>query len=354
MFSEEYKKAYQSIRPNRDSVEELLKKAGSKRKRPAALSRFTVAAATLTTCLLLGAVPVCAAHIPAVYRIIELISPEMADLFIPIEKTGVSQGIEMTVEAIELDGNEAEIIVSFRDTTGQDRIRGKVDLYDSYGLISRSEPDLVSSGCRFIEFDEAAGKAYFNISLRSDKAFDREKLTFYTRELLCGLTEEKLPIDISNPELKPGTKKAALRGWGGSVDAALLPEILQGAPENTPSGPSCSVLDMADAGDCPADGFAVTGVAYTDGMLKVQICMGDNTHADRHVQPFLLDATGKEQDDTYTVSWFEDLNGIRYTFYEYWFPVPQEDLENYTMYGIFYDSGESVEGNWRVTFRLEQ
>ena len=38
----------------------------------------------------------------------------------------------------------------------------------------------------------------------------------------------------------------------------------------------------ASAGDteCAADDFTVTGIAYMDGVLRVQVCMGDNWDTD--------------------------------------------------------------------------
>lgn len=59
--------------------------------------------------------PVCAANSPAFHKIVEYLSPALADKLVPIEESSTSQGITMQVEAIHLEGNEAEIIVSFRD-----------------------------------------------------------------------------------------------------------------------------------------------------------------------------------------------------------------------------------------------
>lgn len=110
----------------------------------------------------------------------------------------------------------------------------------------------------------------------------------------------------------------------------------------------------ANGGELPAtDDFTITGIAYQDDILRVQICMGDNSAADRHVQPFLVDSEGEERHEDCSVSWYEEIDGVRCQFYELWFFGPIENLEQYRMYGIFHNSGELIEGDWKVTFRLE-
>ncbi len=69
-----------------------------------------------------------------------------------------------------------------------------------------------------------------------------------------------------------------------------------------------------------------------------------------------MDAAGNEYCADFSVSWQEEIGETGYQFYEYWFINKienREDLENYSMYGIFHNSGESVEGQWTVTFRVE-
>ena len=115
MFESRYKEAYDAIAPSQELVENLIgrTKAGNiKNKR----NRFVpkVAAAVAAVCLV-TAVPVCAAQVPVFYRIVEYLSPALADQLVPIEESCTSQGITMQVEAIHLEGNEAEIIISMRD-----------------------------------------------------------------------------------------------------------------------------------------------------------------------------------------------------------------------------------------------
>lgn len=352
MFQDDYKKAYDQIKPNRDSKERILANAESSHKMLVRkIWKRTVAAAVCCICIW-NVIPVCAANIPAFYSVLESISPGIADLFVPVEKSCSSQGVIMRVEAVNLDGSQAEIIVSFQDEEGYDKIHGEVDMFDSYGLKSYHSASWLG-GSSFLRYDEAADKAYFMISVEADDAFDKSKLTFYSYRLLCGITKEERDIDLSGAGGKVETKSVTVSGRGGSGDISKYSEVLVGEKEDDDPRNAYRVL-TANGGELPAvDDFTITGIAYQDNILRIQICMGDNSAADRHVQPFLVDREGEERHEDCSVSWYEEIDGVRCQFYEFWFFGPFENLEQYRMYGIFHNSGELIEGDWKVTFRLE-
>lgn len=213
-------------------------------------------------------------------------------------------------------------------------------------------------GCAFSEYDEAEGKIYFYVNVRSDQAeryFAHEKLTFSVRELLTGLSKEEKEIDLSQIEETPATKRVDLSGYGGNAEtSAAFAEFLSEQEKNE-FGSWWDVLDLTDISTCAADDFTVTGVSYSDGLLKVQICMGDNTHADRHVRLFLTDDSGEEEEQyhSFSVSWREETRDTRYTFYEYYFEVDREELDQKRLYGTFHNTGESIRGDWKITFRVK-
>ena len=197
-----------------------------------------------------------------------------------------------------------------------------MDLFDSYHLTGFASSH-VSGGCHFLTYDEETGRAYFKVTVQTDGADWSEKLRFSVREILCNKTKERRTIDLSDVRESVETRLVRLSGTGGMMEEADLPDSLKrvSSTQEDPIGQQ-AVLDLM-AVDCSADDFTVTGAAYIDGVLRMQICMGDTHHADRHVEEFL--------------DKIEDV----------------EDLGNYTMYGVFHNSGESVEGQWEVTFRVE-
>lgn len=353
MFGDDYKKAYQEIKPSDGQMDRILSGIKKNKTKMEKKSRWRPALATMAVCVgLVCAVPVCATGIPGFYRVLEKASGKLEDLAVPIEKNSISHNISMQVEAIYLEDTEAEVIISFADVGEENVIRGKVDLSDGYGLQSLSGDSYIA-GCSFIEYEEETGKAYFKVMLESEEAFDQEELIFYANGLRCGLTKEEKPIDLSGIKTVYDTKKMPLSGYGGIVEASELPESLWCKEEPGQVGMVGMVLDALPAADCAEDDFTITGMAYLDGILRLQICMGDNWETDRHVQPFLVDEEGNERHEDHSVSWQEEVGDTSYQVYEYWFIGPFNDLENYAMYGIFHDSGEHIEGDWRVKFRLE-
>ena len=349
IFREKYRSAYDHVLPDEDSIEKIMARATEENQRQQRWGR-KVLRPVLTTFLfmcILSAVslPVLAVYVPAVYHILEKYVPDMADYIVPEEQECADQGIIMRVEGIQLEGNHAEIVVSFSNQEGYRHIKGKVDLYDSYGLVSYEGVGTVG-GCFFLTYDEVEEKAYFRIDMTADQDFDREKLSFYVGEILTTMGQEEKDVDLSEILYDAPMKKVQLSG--GSPFSGKQERDSEGNPAWIEW-----VLDGVPAEECAADDFTLTGIAYEEGLLRVQICMGDNTHADRHVQLFITDAEGNERYWDDSVSWHEDVGETRYTFYEFAFVIEEKELENVGMYGIFHNAEESVKGDWKVTFRLE-
>ncbi|MDE5825096.1 MAG: DUF4179 domain-containing protein, partial [Lachnospiraceae bacterium] len=142
MLEGRYKKAYSTITPSQELVSDTIEMMGKRKNATRKISlknrfvmKVSLTAAAAVLCLVMAA-PVCAAHIPVFYKIVEYLSPALADQLVPIEQSSTSQGITMQVEAIHLEGNEAEIIISLSDADNstQDLVHGEMDLFDSYGL----------------------------------------------------------------------------------------------------------------------------------------------------------------------------------------------------------------------------
>ncbi|MDE7477686.1 MAG: hypothetical protein K2M91_07020 [Lachnospiraceae bacterium] len=366
MFDSSYKKAYHTITPSQKLISDTIEKmqiekiqieksvaSKSSGKNHFAL-RVSITAAAAVLCLVM-AVPVCAAKIPAFYKIVEYLSPALADRLVPIEQSSTSQGITMQVEAIRLEGNEAEIIISLSDAedSTQDLVHGEMDLFDSYNLSDHTNESIVG-GCHFLTYDEAEDKVYFQVNVQSDNVYQSDKLQFSVCSVLCDKVHDTRDVDLSGIVYSAETKRVTLSGSGGSVSKDMLPDFLQNVPGTMEDPrPGTHVLDMMQVTDCAADDFTLTGIAYMDGVLRVQMCMGDNWSSDRHVQLFLVDSDGKERFEDHSVSWNEEVGDTSYQFYEFWFLGHIDNIADYSMYGIFHDSGALIKGDWRVTFRLQ-
>ena len=363
MFQENYKKEYDSIIPDNALVEKMLEMAGEatvegKNRREGffrVIKPMLTAAAVVTafvTIVSLTVMPVLAANVPAVYRFLNGISPALADFFVPIEKSCTKKGITMQVEAVYVEGNRAEVYISFQDAddTGN-LIDGEIDLWTGYGLESRTGCSTIG-GHSFAGYDAETGKAYWKVSLQGWDEFETDKLTFYVYSILSSISEEKRELDLKEALTEAGFKNVTLSGRSGTQ---LANDIIQRTDEEKREDPRpvSAVMNVKPVSECAADGFTVTGIAFLDGNLRVQICMGDQSRAVRHVRLFLTDEDGEERITDYSVMWKESWGGVDYTFYEYVFTGVDADADAYALYGLFNEESGYVEGDWSVTFTLE-
>lgn len=312
-----------------------------------------VAAVCLMICLgLFMGVPVAAENIPGFYAVLERNAPGLLNYLVPVQETDSSEGIVLNLEAAKINGNTAEILVSFTDDGIGDYIHGMVDMYDSYHLKSYSGESNVG-GCYFMEYDEVQDKAYFQIDLISTEGtFDTERMEFNVYQLLtdCQSFTEEIPLE--NMDTVYGLKAVSLNGRSGmGQENPLLSKLSQ--PENaTDPRPGHLVMDVPVA-DMDPETMEVTAVIYEAGILKVQLFRGNFKAADRHMNIYLLDEAGNQTYPNLAVGWQDEVKGETVSLEEYYFVVPEEELVNYTLWGEGEVRAGSIKGEWSIVFDVE-
>ena len=116
------------------------------------------------------------------------------------------------------------------------------------------------------------------------------------------------------------------------------------------------VMDTGVRDSSMINHLTLTGVAYQDGILRMQYCRGNLTEADRIILPQLINDNGEdliEEGTHFSFGWHEEINGVRVIFDEWWFLVEEEDLENIRLSGTYMVSGNCLKGDWEVTFKVE-
>ncbi|MDE6567021.1 MAG: hypothetical protein K2K70_04710 [Lachnospiraceae bacterium] len=353
MFRDEYRNVYDNIVPSEDCVDKIRERY-TQRTRGAQVIRVLRPALTIFAILVLftvTALPTMARTIPAVRQVIERYVPALSKFMIPDVISSISQGIVMQVEAIDVKEKTAEILVSFSDEEGYDYINGKVDLYGGYNLSSYGASSNIG-GCSFLEYRPEEDKAYFKVDVTTWDSFDRSQLTFQVYQLLTECIEEERDISLDNIIRNPQVKQVSLNGRGGLASPGDFSQYFVGRDPDSMCF-ICEVLDLQELDANMKNSITVLGTAYTDGLLRVQVCRGNLEKADRHAQIFLVDEKGTEQHEDYSVDWRETVDGERLSFTEHWFWVDEEELDSLRMYGIFYITDHCVEGEWRVDFRLD-
>ena len=385
MFQEKYKAAYDAVLPAVGSLERIYVKAGlaaaadgtdsvhrmarntqkySRSMRNRGLARWQTAlwhilrpaaVMVLSFCLvLMVALPVAAKQVPGIYRMIEKYSPALADFILPVEIVSSKQGITMQVEAIDIRGKEAEIIISFSDApdSPNDLINGRVDLYDSYHLYNYSAK-WQAGGCSFLEYDSGEDKAYFKITTTASTDFDGEKVGFGVTKLLTEYRRETCLVGFEPWVEEPLEKTVSVNGGGGREDRSQLPFFAGGSTDTSPLH-EYRVMDLGPLTEEMKESLKVTGVAYDEGILRVQQCRGNFADADRHIRLYLRDGKGNERYCDGSVMWHEEIDGQKVIMEEAWFVVTEEELEQSELWGEYWLAEGCIKGDWEVTFEMEK
>jgi hypothetical protein len=347
MFKEEYKHMSDQVHPSDKLINQVIEAAHSnENKKSMKIILFRkpmIAIISLCICMSL-AIPVLAATVEPIYQLMYLVSPSIAQFFIPVQKTDEDNGIKMEVVSAYIHDNIAEIYITMKDLT-ENRIDSTTDLFDSYS-INRSFDSAAS--CQNVGYDENTKTATFLITINEygNKQIEGNKITFSVKEFLSHKHHYKdidIPINLSSITTANNTQKESSNGDGGKDSMKYLNE------ENVTALVPSKVIDKF-----PVSGFELSGIGYIDGMLHIQTAVYDSLTNDNHGYLYLKNSSGDTIDCNYNFNFvnnYEKSNRIDYC--EYVFDIPQEEIGQYSLYGDFVTSGMHTEGNWRVTFPLE-
>jgi len=271
------------------------------------------------------------------------ISPKVGALFSPVMMSDVSQGIQMTVEAVYINGDDAEFIISLKDLE-DDRISKSAGLNDSYHIVRPIYFDMSSYGCAGLGYDPETQKRRYHIFTHEPNAgkFWGDTLSFSVSEIMYGMNfvREKVPvpIDLTQVDYNPKTVSGAFlqeKGHGsGGTGAMYFDEY--SAEYLVPQSPQDFI-----------DEIKLTGIGWKNGYLHIQNCI-ENWNGNSHIGYYLVAENGDTL-DCFQVNWKE--NGIEY--FETFFEVKPEELKHYQVYAEYVTGGAILKGNWEVKFPLK-
>lgn len=340
MFKETYRKMNEQIFPNPRLVESVLRRPPVRRR-----GRWTggLAAAAVLACLL--ALPALAVHVPGGYELLYALSPAAAQRLKPVQRACEDNGVRMEVVSARVEGDEARILLTLRDLTG-DRVDATTDLLDSYRVLS---PFDAGFGCVPAGYDPQTGTAAFLLTMTQwgGGSIVGEKLTFTLREFLSHKqVYENVPIPLDRDALAvpPVLQRVEITGGGGTSLRSY-----------TPDGRTADVMVPAAPLPFPVEGVQLTGVGYVDGTLRLQAAFPDNLRRDNHGFFTLRDAAGVERNCDANVCFMNtDSSGMRTDYCEYIFAVSRDSLQGACLTGSFVTCDTLTEGNWQITFPLEE
>ena len=111
----------------------------------------------------------------------------------------------------------------------------------------------------------------------------------------------------------------------------------------------------------------ITGIAYLDNKLHIQVSAKNKSKLDNHGYVYLKNIeTNEKKMSDYNLHFCLRKKGNEYDFSsqdytnnenrrdftEYVFDISKEELNNYNIYGDFVTGGLNTEGDWKITFPL--
>ena len=360
MFKQKYNKLNSSVFPSPELVNKV--KNFSKTKKHNNFNMFLLkpAIAIMILSITYCNMPVLAKNVPIIYDLMYQVSPSVAQYFMPVQKTCESNDIEMEVVSAYIKDDTAQIYITLKDLK-YDRVDETADLNDSYDI--NRDFDCSIGYCENIGYDKETKKATFLITITNNekKSIKGKKLTFMLNNFMSQKQEWndiKLPISTEQIENNIETKKVWLTGKSATNDKY---EYIFNKNEELVIVPNEEI-------DFGVTDMKITGIAYFDNKLHIQVSAKNNWKIDNHGEIYLKSTeTNEKKTSDYNLYFILGKNGNSYEesakysghnenrrdFTEYVFDIPKENLKNYMICGDFIASGLNTQGNWRVTFPLE-
>ncbi len=291
--------------------------------------------------------PVLAGTFPTIYELMYLVSPAVAQFYQPVQLSDEYDGIRMEVVAAYIHEETAEIYITLQDLEGN-RLDETTDLYDSYSI---HMPYSAIGNCRKVGYDPESGILTYLITVTQEngRKIEGEKLTFSVGGFL-GQKQEyekiEIPIDLTQVT-EESYQYVDTPARGGTMTsyselAAIMSEtypVLVPQPEDP---------------DFPIEGVKLTGIGYVEGKLHIQYAVENALNNDNHGSFFLQNEAGEMLQEVGSISFYEESGKKRIDYRDSVFLIPQEELQNYRLYGDFVISEGFHEGNWQVTFPIKE
>lgn len=361
MFKQKYRKLNDSVSPSPELVNKVKNLYETKQNNIFNKVLLKPAIAIMTLIITYCSVPVLAVNVPVIYDLMYLVSPSVAQHFMPVQKSCESNGVEMEVISAYIKDNTAQVYITLKDLK-ENRVDGTTDLNDSYDI--NKAFDCTIGHCENIGYDEKTKKATFLITItnKENKDIIGEKVTFKMSNFISNKEEwngVKLPISLEQIESNIEKQKVRIAGFSTTNKKY---ENIYDKDEETAIIPNKDIeFGVTD--------MTITGIAYFDNKLHIQVAAKNNLKIDNHGEIYLKNnetnekkmiayklhfILGKNGDKyEYSSDYYRADNPNRIDFTEYVFDISQEELKNYTIYGDFCAGGLNTEGDWKVTFPLE-
>lgn len=335
-------KSFSDIAPQFiDEAQFSIDEKNFQRKRPVMIHKKRILLIAAVLILSLLAFPTAAAVSTTFNNALYQISPETAQFFKPVQKSDEDKGVKMEVISAYIHDDTAEIYISLQDT-GSNRIDVTTDLFDSYEI--RTPFD--SKGyCEDVSYDPKTRTKTFLVTIKNNggQKIRGMKVSFSVSKILSQKEKGTSRLDGLNLTLAEKNPKILQREVIGYTHSIEQPNKSIYYNSLEPQGIIAS----------PYKGVSVTALGYMDGKLHIQMhyanVLTTNTCGSIRLKNTVTGETLESTGDF--VFWDQEKNGH---YYEDIFDVSGlTDLQNWKIEVEYLTAPEALEGNWEVTFPLE-
>jgi len=312
-------------------------------------ARRMVASAAVICLILTCSMTAFAATVPGFNDWIYKITPELAELLYPVNKSTVDNGIKVEVLSAVNDNHNAAVYFTVRDTTDEGRVNEKLDLCDTY---------YIDGPCIFhvqmLSYDEETNTTFFVMRGSGGEGMSDQMTTFKISELMSNKVKyEWYNTQIDLTGLIDGNAKSLPISefyYAGGSDLSV--EKLSVLEPDVMSIPFGDDIDFV----------TISNIGFVDGKLHIQTKW--ETSFDNHGELWITDEKGVINGEANTVSYnnyyfntAEDSANSsidRFAHHiEYVFDIGSiEELSGHNLWASFVEDGTFTEGEWKVNFRL--
>lgn len=267
----------------------------------------------------------------------------------PVRLSDTDWGITMTVQSAAVENGVFRAYITLTDERGGDRLAQGVDFRDSYRIDAPFSADLLACGCEPLGYDAFSESYGYLVTIGAKDGaghpvdFSGKKFTFSVRKLLWGQTRGQLaalrPDWSTVPPFPADTARYILGGSGEGFQTY----------SGWTSGGEALVLQPGGWQLQITDGVSISAAGFMGEQFHLQVRF-DGTGPDDHGQVNLLTPEGGEVPCPVSLS-FRDGDGTKYD--EHIYDISFEELPGCTLTGEFTTGGYLLDGDWKVTFMLE-
>ena len=279
----------------------------------------------------------------AAYDVLYAIYPDIAVKLMPISASCEDGGIRMGVEGMSIQDSCAYVYISMHDLEGK-YIDKSIDLFDSYSIHTNADQ---IGGCTLVDFDEVNRKATFLITVQNmdGTPIEGSAMTFSVSRFLTGKNETQEELTQISPdaifEVTETQREEGLNIRGGSYTDGYAVEGMK---------QEYLCVDESKL-FVPTPGVTVTNYGFINNKLHVQVYYENIVQFDDHGYIYLVGGDGKEiLPESSIAFWDEEGKG---SYEEYIFDISADKINQYAIYGHFFTCRNLVEGDWKVSFTIE-